>query len=479
MSPWVFPIALNATTAEPIYLQITRAITSDIQRGRLRPGDPLPGSRTLAKSLGVHRNTILAAFQELQAEGWIQSERRTTRVAEALPPDAPETRPFMHAHVGFPLDIPSAPVWNRPSQGPAGTLRFGTGLPDLRLLPAEEIGRAYSRALRSRSLLGYGDPRGEGHLRTSLANLLSGVRGLAIKPDQLMIVSGSQMGLDLVTRILIRPGDRIAVEDPGYAPAWATLRAAGAELVPVPVDADGLRVDALAELLAKGPIRALYCTPHHQFPTTVTLAPARRMALLELAQRHGLAILEDDYDFEFTYDGSPVMPLASADLAGVVIYMGSLSKVIAPGLRLGFVAGPQPLVQALSQRRYTADRQGDHILERAVADLLEDGLLQRHVRKMRRIYQSRRDTLSAALERHLAGAVSFDVPSGGMSVWLYTDPAIDVEAWAKRAEQQGVAFATGRAFDFEGRPRSNVRLGFSALNEEELQRAVQRMKVAL
>lgn len=478
MIPWTFPLRLEPAAAEPIYLQIARAISGDIRRGRLRPGAALPGSRSLALTLGVHRNTVLAALRELAAEGWIATAQRSTRVAEDLPQPAAPVRTPLPGGLGFALEAGPAPVLPSPGQVP-GLLVFGGGLPDLRLVPADLLGRAYRRALRHRPLLGYGDPRGEARLRAALAGMLSEARGLAGGPDQVMVTGGSQMALDLVARALLRPGDRVAVEHPGYPPAWAILRAAGAELVPVPVDEAGLQVEALAALLAERPIRALYCTPHHHFPTTVTLPPGRRMALLDLARRHRMAILEDDYDFEFHFDGSPVLPLASADQAGVVVYMGTLSKVLAPGLRLGFVAGPQALVEALARRRYLADHQGDQVLERAVADLLEDGLLQRHVRKMRRVYHVRRDALGAALAAHLGGATAFELPAGGMSLWLRTDPAIDVEAWARRAERKGVVFHPGRLFDFFGNGRPGMRLGFTALNEGELLEAVRRMSAAL
>jgi len=478
MSPWIFPIRLEATALEPMYLQIARAIREDILRGRLGPGDALPGSRTLASTLAVHRNTVLAALRELQAEGWLQSAGHSIRVSEELPASAEPTQVAHRVEPGFTLAAPAAAAPHRAAVRP-GTLAFGSGLPDLRLLPTDPLARAYGRALRNRSLMGYGDPKGEARLRAALVRLLSEVRGLAVEPDRLMVVGGSQMGLDLVARTLLVPGDVVAVEDPGYKPAWTTLRAAGAELVPISVDEGGLQVEALEALLRLRPIRALYCTPHHQFPTTVTLEPSRRLRLLELARKHRLAVLEDDYDFEFHFDGNPVLPLASEDPAGIVVYMGSLSKVVAPGLRLGFVVGPKAVVDALALRRYNADRQGDQVLERAVAELLEDGLLQRHVRKMRRIYQARRTVLAEMLERHLEGVVAFRLPPGGMSLWLQADPALDVEAWAQRAERQGVLFHSGRHYDFSGRARSNVRLGFSALDEDELQEAVLRMKASL
>ncbi|WP_306672078.1 PLP-dependent aminotransferase family protein [Geothrix campi] len=476
MRPWTFPVTLQSGTArEPIFQQIAQAIRGDIRRGRLRPGDPLPGSRSLAMTLEVHRNTVLAAYRELEAEGWTVAEQRTTRVARDLPqsPSGPRADPM--GRPGYDLPGPGP----RRSLREPGLLAFGGGLPDLRLVPTDLLARAYRRALGSRELLGYGDARGEARLRSALARLLSEMRGLAVSEDRLMLTGGSQGALDLVARTLIRPGDRVAVEDPGYPAAWATLRAAGAELVPVPVDETGMRIETLARHLADGPLRAIYLTPHHQFPTTVTMGAARRLRLLELAAHHRIALLEDDYDNEFHFEGRPVLPLAGEDPAGVVIYLGTLSKILAPGLRLGFVAGPRALVEALAARRETADGQGDHLLQRATAELLEDGLLQRHARKMRRIYQTRRETLAAALRRHLGGAAAFDLPAGGMSLWLRVDPSIDVEAWAVSARKGGVGMTTGRAFDFQDRPRPNLRLGFSALDERELEEAVRRLARAL
>jgi len=223
----------------------------------------------------------------------------------------------------------------------------------------------------------------------------------------------------------------------------------------------------------------VYLTPHHQFPTTVTMGAPRRLRLLEWARQHRVAILEDDYDNEFHFDGRPVLPLAGDDPGGVVIYMGTLSKILAPGMRIGFVTGPRVLVEALAARRSAADGQGDPAMQRVAAELLEEGLLQRHARKMRRIYHSRRGALAAALTQHLGETITFDLPPGGMSLWLRVDPQVDMDLWAQRALKLGVAIATGRQFDFQGRPKPNLRLGFSALNETELEEAVRRLTRAL
>ncbi len=474
----------------PIFLQIARAIADDVRRGRLRPGEALPGTRTLAETIGVHRNTVLAAYRELAAEGWIaESEpgKRGTFVSRALPEPTPRRfalaaapRDEVPTRTGFDLPplIPGVDRWDRPLP-PKGTLVLKSGLPDLRLLPTAPLARAYRRALRARgrSLLDYGDPRGEIHLRRALAQMLSSLRGLAATEDSILVSRGSQMAIDLVARTLLSPGDAIAVESLGYRPAWAAFRQAGARLVPFPVDDDGLRVDVLAEAISREKIRAIYCTPHHQYPTTRVMPPARRMALLDLARDHRVAIIEDDYDFEFHYDGRPVLPLASADRAGVVVYLGTLSKVLAPGLRLGFVVAPPPLLERLATVRAYVDRQGDQATERAVAELIEDGEVPRHVRKMRRAYHARRDALVSALRTHLGDALEFAVPQGGMAIWARVRD-VDVDAWATCCETHGASFYTGRRFSFDGRPRPFARLGYAALDEREIAEVVRRMAIA-
>jgi GntR family transcriptional regulator/MocR family aminotransferase len=479
MRPWTFPVTLDGTAREPLFLQVVRAITADIRRGRLKPGDRLPGSRTLARTLGLHRNTVLAAYRELEAEGWIQGGDRCTRVAGDLPSLPRAMQPAGKGGLAF--DLPGL----REGGPPALPLRpdlldLAGGLPDVRLAPVDLLGRALRRALGSRpSALGYGDPRGEPRLREALATLLAQVRGLALGADQVLVTGGSQMALDLILRTLIRPGDRVAVENPGYPPAWRMFEAAGAALLPVPVDDGGLQVEILERHLAEGPVRAVFLTPHHQFPTTVALTASRRLRLQELARKHRIALIEDDYDFEFHFEGRPVLPMASADPSGTVIYLGTLSKVLAPGLRLGFVAGPRPLVETLAAQRFLLDHHGNRVVERAVAELIEDDLLQRHARKMRRIYAGRRAALADLLERHLGAALSFRPAPGGLSYWCTTAPGIDAAAWAARALDRGVRVKAGLEFDLERRNVARMRIGFSGLDEMELARAIDVLNRAL
>jgi len=312
-----------------------------------------------------------------------------------------------------------------------------------------------------------------------LAEMLCARRGLAATADSVVVTRGAQMAFDLAARALLSPGDAVAVEELGYSSVWASLKLAGARLIPVPLDSEGLRVDALEKIASREPLRAIYLTPHHQYPTMVVLSPGRRLQLLDLARRNRIAIVEDDYDNEFHYQGQPVLPLASADQAGVVIYVGTLSKILAPGLRLGFMVAPEPLLDRIVQLRTLMDRQGDLAIECAVAEMLEDGEVQRHARRMRRRYESRREALVSALQKHLGSALSFDLPSGGVALWARVASDIDVDRWAERSLSLKVAFAPGREFAFDGKSWPNARLAFARLNEAELQEAVRRIASAL
>jgi len=470
-----------------MFLRIARAISNEVRRQRLRPGEPLPGSRTLAKALQVHRNTVVAAYNELLQEGWIETRRAgSTFVSRTLPDLRPRAlagmtapRGQVPARPGF--DLPRPFESKEPLGYPQGTLNLASGAPDPRLVPSEALARAYRRALRSRgsSVLNYGDPRGHIRLRSALASMVSATRGLAATADSVVVTRGSSMAIDLVARVLLSPGEVVAVEELGYPPSWASLKLAGARLVPVPVDGEGMQVEALEKIARQHPLRAVYVTPHHQYPTMVVMSAARRLQLLELARRHRFAILEDDYDHEFHYQGRPVLPLASADRAGVVIYVGTLSKILAPGLRLGFVVAPQPLIDCLVQLRIVVDRQGDLALESAVGEMLEEGEVQRHARRMRRIYESRRESLVAALKKHLGSVLSFAVPSGGIALWARVASEIDVDRWAERSLKAQVAFAPGREFAFDGKPSAHARLAFASLNESEIHEGVRRIAAAL
>lgn len=464
---------------EPLFRRIATTIASDITRGRLLAGSKLPSSRALARQLGVNRNTVVTAYDELSVRGWITIEATRGAFVHGVPGTRDDLIAGNAPRAGFACEAGYDLEDHR--RLPASTPRDGSmlilygGVPDLGSLPLPELARAYRAALmgpRARALLDYADPRGSLRLREALADLMRGARGIAASPEAITVVRGGRQALYVVAQTLIRPGDVVAVEALGYRPAWRALELAGARLVPIPVDREGLDVSALSAL--EGPIRAVYTTPHHHYPTTVTMSPARRAQLLALARTRRIAVIEDDYDFDVHYAGRPVLPLAASDHSGNVIYVGTLSKTLAPGIRIGFIVAPPPVAHQLAIRRAEIDTQGDHVLEYALASLFEDGVIQRYTRKMQRVYRARRDVFVAALQRELP-QLELDVPRGGMAIWARA-PGVDTDAWVERARAAGVAFQAGRQFRFDGAASEFVRLGFAACSEAELVEAAARMR---
>jgi GntR family transcriptional regulator / MocR family aminotransferase len=478
MRGWDFPVPLDPNATAPMFLQIARAVVQDILRGRLRPGALVPSTRELARALGVHRNTVIAAYEELTAEGWITTENgRGTFVSRRLP----DPRPRRFTAIAAPPDVAEASnafdlgaaISVEPCPSSLSAAYNLAGWPDLRLVPTKALAQAWRRAIeRHRHLLSYGPPEGHRRLRAALAAMLNATRGLVVDESRLLVTRGTQGALSVIAHALVRPGDAVAVEDPGYRRTWQTLSLPGASLVPIPVDRQGLSVDHLAAVINKRPIRAVFVTPHHHFPTTVTLSPARRVRLLDLARQHRFAIVEDDYDHEFHYDGRPILPLASADATGTVIYIGTFSKTLAPGLRLGYIAAMRGVIDHLAKYRSLLDIQGDQVLEAAVAELIEDGEVQRHVRRVRRIYRARRDAMAELLVRELGDAVNITIPVGGTALWIRVAPDVDIDRWRTLSAAQGVIFETGERFSFDNQPIPNIRIGFAGYQEAELAEAV-------
>lgn len=459
-----FVIELGGDTGQPLFLRLAASILGEIERGRIKPGDALPGTRLLARTLKVHRNTVTAAFHELIMQGWlVTAPSRGTIVAPDLP--APGVlRPKAAA-------ADTAEIVERV---PSPVFRISDGIPDSRLMPDVELARAFRRAVSGPGLLSgedYGDPRGACSLRRALTQYLLQERGLTTSPNQLLVTRGSQMAIYLAAAATLEPGQKIAVEEPGYPLAWAAFRAVGAQVVGVPVDSQGIDVASLERILRQEPdVRALYVTPHHQYPTTATLGAGRRLRLLEIARRHRLTIIEDDYDHEYRFEGRPVLPLAArADQEVSVVYIGSLSKLLSPAVRLGYASARQEVIDRMARRREAIDRQGDIPLEEAMAELIRDGTLARHARKARRIYAARRNGLVGELRERLGDALEFVVPSGGLAIWTVLRPGLSADNWATNAHRAGMLVSPASRYVLEASNAPNAfRIGFAGLADDEI-----------
>ncbi|PWJ82342.1 GntR family transcriptional regulator [Pseudaminobacter salicylatoxidans] len=462
-------IEVRPDSREPIFLALARTIIEEIERGRLKSGDPLPGTRALARSLRLNRNTVDAAYHELIMQGWLATEpSRGTFVASDLPDIVKRSKPERSVSNASLMTGAQKPM-----------LSLSDGSPDVRLVPTAAFAQAFRRALSSAAFASggaYGDPRGSLILRKSLSSYLRDERGLPSSATDILVTRGSQMALFLAASAIAEPGAAIAVERPGYPLAWSAFRAAGASVIGVPVDAGGIDVDALEHLArANERLRAVYVTPHHQYPTTVTLGAGRRLRLMEIARRHGLVVIEDDYDNEYRFDGRPILPLAARGQDDLpVIYLGSLSKLLAPGIRVGYAVAPPKILLQMADRREALDRQGDLPLEHALANLIEDGTIKRHARKARKVYQVRREFLAQLLAERLADRAEFTLPAGGLAIWLRLRHGLSAETWAANAAKFGLSVLPGIRFELDTtRPPEAFRLGFASLDQKETLRAVE------
>lgn len=477
---WDLDVFIDRSSPASVHLQIVQAIIDEIQRGRLRAGAVLPGTRSLASRLGVNRKTVVLAYEELVAQGWLTTqEKRGAFVSPNLPAPSPsdvETRRLLAVDRSSPV-LDSVDV-----RAAADVIDFKDGAPDARLIPFDVLSRAFRHALIATARtnrLGYDNPCGGAPLREAVASMLAMERGLSVAADEVCLVRGSQMGIFLVARVLVRPGDCVVLERLSYPPAREAFRSCGARTLAVNLDENGMLVDELEELCRRNSVRMVYATPHHQYPTTVMMSAERRMKLLMLAERYGFAVIEDDYDHEFHFSRRPTLPLASVCHGDRVIYVGSLSKVLAPGLRIGYVVGSPEFIRRCGDEILLIDRQGNAVTELAVAELMESGELKRHIRRTLKIYGERRKLLAGLLSRSLSHVGSFALPEGGLAFWLRLADHINIRNLEQNALAHRVRVLPASAFSQSGDIEPAVRLGFGNLDPEEIERGVVRLKLAL
>ncbi|GAC1397159.1 MAG: PLP-dependent aminotransferase family protein [Sediminibacterium sp.] len=473
-------ITIDKKADTAVYLQISNSIIHHIRRGRLRKGLKLPGSRELAAFLHIHRKTMLSAYDELLAQGWIEMiPRKGTFVVQDLPDIKPkkligeETADRYPAKTAFSIYLDRIVSFPMSAYPDPTKLLIDDGVPDIRLAPTEiflrEL-RSLSRQSSFKKYYKYGNPQGPAYLREILASFLTDTRGLPVSSENIMITKGAQMGIYLASSLLIRPGDHVIAGEPGYFGANLTFLQMGAIINRVPVDEEGIDADAIELLCKTKRIRLLYVIPHHHYPTTVTLTPERRIRLLELAARYKFAIIEDDYDYDFHYTSNPVLPMASLDQHGNVIYIGTLSKTLVPAIRIGFMVAPENLIAPVSHLRRAIDWQGDSMTEVAIAELYRNGTIGRHIKKVVKIYRERRDHFCSLLKDKLGDQVSFKIPDGGMSVWTRF-PHIELKKISEQAARKGLVINDGSIYNTTVNLNAS-RLGFASLDLKEQDKAI-------
>jgi GntR family transcriptional regulator / MocR family aminotransferase len=469
-------VAIDRSSPVPLSRQIYDFWRLGILSGRFSGGERVPSTRDLATALDLSRGTITQAYEQLISEGYFQTTHGSgTFVCRQLPEkllNAPATAGRRPAHE------PAAPLstfgkrlqkdYQQLDQR-SGHICLSHWGPDLDLFPLESWHRLYARSLRTlgSDALGYSEyARGYEPLCEEIAKYVSRSRAVVCSADQVIVVNGSQQGLDLCARLLLEPGDEVAVENPGYSGASRVFEATGARLRPIPVDREGMvcaRLGATAKVA--------YVTPAHQFPTGVALSLRRRLELIGWARERGAVIVEDDYDSEYRYSGAPMPALQGLATGVPVIYCGTFSKVMFPGLRVGYLIVPRPMVDAFTRAKWLSDRHTPVHQQATLCQFMKEGHLERHIRRMRRIYDLRRTTLVESLRTHFGDRAAVLGEAAGMHAYVrFNDLDIATRAARNKVQLRDVgAYYLGKA------PANDYLLGFSMLSESSIREAIKRL----
>ncbi|KAF1071141.1 MAG: HTH-type transcriptional regulatory protein GabR [Pseudomonas citronellolis] len=474
------PSGIRLQPGRGVGQQLFQALRERILDGRLAARSRLPASRDLASALGVSRNTVVRAYEQLYAEGYIEGRTGDgTYVAERVQPAPAIQRPAPVAVQAAALERLQQHHLPRPPSGPPRAFRLG--VPAFDLFPFQTWSRLQARFWRNppADCLGYGDPAGEWRLRELVAAYLRSARGLHCDPAQVIITSGAQQAISLCAQVLVAPGDAVAIENPGYRAAGHAFATAGARLHGVPVDGEGMQVEEVPRI---ADCRLAYLTPSHQYPTGVTLSLARRLALLEWAERSGGWVVEDDYDGEYRYAGTPLMPLAALDRGARVLYVGTFCKIAFPALRLGYLVVPPALAEPFARRRALDMRHSEVGTQRVMADFIAEGHFQRHVRRMRRAARSRRNVLLAGWPAP-AGCAPLPAVEAGLHLCVRVESREREQALIQRASEVGVEISPLSGFWLPDsatpeNARAGLVLGFASVPEPRIAEALVALRKA-
>lgn len=485
----------------PLYLQLESEIILLICNGVVRPGQLLPPSRTLAQSLKINRKTVVKTYEELNLKGWIDTKDRSgVYVSSNLPDNAGRTskqnnkKLIRNVRPAYRVISRSSNISTRTDMDigidESGTrtplYRIDDGFPDPRIAPIDDLVQEYKKFGKNRlvnKFMMYGPEYGSYNLRIELANFLNRTRGMRISEKEILITKGTQMAIYLAANVLIHAGDRVFVPEPGYQGANQAFKLLGANLTFIPMDQDGMDIDKVEQLCKRQQIpKLIYIIPHHHRPTTVTLSPERRMRLMSLAHQYKFALLEDDYDFDYHFSSTPLLPLASLDTGGHIIYVGSFCKSIAPGIRIGFMVAPQKVISEAAAIRKLIDRQGEQLLEEAIAELLRNGSIDRHMKKSSKVYQERLENTCRLLREQLEPYLAFDPPKGGLAIWANYRKDISSRDVSMNAGKLGLKISDGSNYFFQPhttKPDNFIRIGYCSLDKTEMSNAVVLWRQAL
>ena len=478
-------VDLDRNDPTPLYVQIKNRFTELIRAGLLAPGARLPSTRDLADSMGVNRNTVISAYQELEVEGLVLSHvGRGTAVREHLPASAVGARRGQAERMRVEAllsttwrstypQLPAGAEQLLEAPDTEGTISFASHEPDLSLFPVGEFGGCLQSAMRKYGgdLLAAGPPRGFAPLIEYMPGFLAR-RGIQCTDREIMIVNGIQQALSIVGRLFLDPGDTVIMENLSYPGALGVFRSLQASCIGIPLDDDGIRVDLVEGVLARRSAKLLYTIPTYQNPTGAVLSPERRERLLELARDRQVVIVEDDYVHDLSFDGREVLPLKARDEREGVIYLGSFSEILCPGIRLSWIVAPAAIIDRLLLIKQFTDLYSNRILQGALLEFCQKGLLEKHLKRKQAVYRKRRDMMTDAMKAYFPEEATWKPPRGGLFQWVDLPRGTDAVSLLLKARSQGVLFAPDRIFSVEEWERSGLRLGFAGIHEGKIEKGI-------
>ncbi|MEC3876226.1 aminotransferase-like domain-containing protein [Chryseobacterium salviniae] len=479
-SPVLIPyqsfISIDRSSEVSVYMQISNQLINAIQRGFLPFGTKLPGTRTFSKLLEVHRNTIVSVYEELLAQGWIEifpnkgtfviGQEKNTTTVQVFKQNNLENYP---KQTGF--SFKSSNILDNPFEHSDCDYIFNDGTPDIRLTQVDQYSGIYSSILKRKAhKIGQYNSDGSEFFKQHLSEYLNLSRGLPISKNNLLITRSTEMSMYIVSEILLSKNDTVIVGELSYFSVNMIFQRTGVNIRTVSIDQEGINVQEVRKICEQQKIRMLYLTPHHHYPTTVALSAKRRLELLHLSQEFGFVILEDDYDYDFHYDKSPILPLASADTKGMVIYIGSFGKLLAPGFRTGFIVAPENLMVEMRKYLGIIDRQGDILMEHVLGEMIAEGEINRYLKKSLKIYKERRDHFASLLKHHLDDFIDFKIPSGGLAFWTEWKISVNLMQLSKKCARNNVFIP--KTLLYQNRNLTAMRLGFGNFTIDEMEKAV-------
>ena len=479
-------IHFEKKSSTAVFIQISHQIIDAIQRGYLTKGTSLPGSRTLSQLLNIHRNTVVAVYDELASQGWVEiipnkgtfvlvPEQKTAAIKAISYPINQDNEYAKKTGFDFKPSFHLASI----SETLQTKYTLNDGQPDLRLHPVHQFSKWYSASMKRKTVVSkWNENANSKHsvYENQLCNYLNATRGFHIEPKNLISTRSTEMSLYIVSQLLLQPNDVVLVGDLSNYAANMIFQQVGATIHTIPIDENGLDIDYIKKHYLKKSIRCVYVCSNRHYPTTHTLSAERRLELLKLAKEFEFAIIEDDYDYDFQFEGSAMLPMASSDANGNVIYLGKLGQSLFPSFQTGFVVAPYNLIVEAKNYLKMLDRQGDVIQEQMLSELIYEGEIHRLIKKNTIQYKQRRDFLCEMLSKYFKKEIQWTKPSGGLAIWLQFEPKFSLVKLAEVAEKNDLFLP--KTILYQNKSTCAIRFGFGHLNDEELEIVVKKLKLS-